>query len=160
VVRQIRLPWLSEAGPPDHGARKAEPVAEDLKWAEHTQHLPFIIGYEQGLAEAKAKHKPLMFFVTTTWCGWCMKHAQENFCNETVKSLLDKFVLVIVDGDSEPEALAALDAKRGFPHPIFQSAVGERLAEQVGYAPVDVFTKVIEDALAKEPPANCPLSQK
>jgi formylglycine-generating enzyme required for sulfatase activity len=130
-------------------AVERDSLGEDSKWAEQTQHLPFVISYEQGLAEAKAKNKPLMFFVTTTSCGWCKKHAQENFNDDTVKSLLDNFVLVIVDGDTEPEALAALDAKRGFPLLIFQSAAGEKLAEQVGYAPVDVFTKVIEDALAK-----------
>ena len=56
-----------------------------------------------------------MWLVQETRC-------QENFGDETVKSLLDKFVLVIVDGDTEPEALAALEAKQGFPHLIFQSA--------------------------------------
>jgi thiol:disulfide interchange protein len=132
---------------------EAAPPADDPKWAEHTQRLPFVIGYEKGLAEAKAKDKPLMLFVTTTWCGWCTKLAQENFNDETVKALLGKFVLVIVDGDTEPEALAALEAKQGFPHLIFQSAAGQRLAEQVGYAPVDVFAKVVDDALAKAGPA-------
>ncbi|HUY33611.1 MAG TPA: thioredoxin family protein [Pirellulales bacterium] len=122
---------------------------EDSKWADHTQHLPFIIGYEKGLAEAKARNKPMMLFVTTTWCGWCKKLAEENFNDSTVKKLLDNFVLVIVDGDTEPDALTKLGATEGFPHLIFQSNSGEKLGEHVGYLPLADFKKVVEGALAK-----------
>jgi thiol:disulfide interchange protein len=141
-----------DAGTPadeTQAADETEPADADSKWADHTQKLPFIIGYEIGLAEAKAKDKPLMLFVTTTWCGWCKKHAEENFNDDSVKALLDKFVLVIVDGDTEPDALTKLGATEGFPHLIFQSTSGEKLGEQVGYSPVDEFKKVVEDALAK-----------
>lgn len=117
------------------------------KWAEHTQQLPFVVGYEKGLAEAKAQNKPAMLFVTTTWCGYCTKLAHENFTDTEIKSLLGNFVLVIVDGDTEPDALSALNSTEGFPHIIFQSASGERLSEQLGYAPVADFKKVIQEAL-------------
>ena len=30
-----------------------------------------------------------MFFVTTTWCGWCKKLARENFRDPEVKKLLN-----------------------------------------------------------------------
>jgi len=131
------------------GTAPAGGVDEGAKWADHTQQLSFVIGYEKGLAEAKAQDKPLMLFVTTTWCGWCKKHAEENFNDASVKDLLDQFVLVIVDGDTEPDALTKLGATNGFPHLIFQTVSGEKLGEQVGYAPVDEFKKVVEDALAK-----------
>jgi thiol:disulfide interchange protein len=142
----FRVARTADGGAP---ALESEPLPEDPKWAAHSQHLPFTIGYDNGLAKARVKNKPLMLFVTTTWCGWCKKHAQENFNDEAVKALLDKFVLVIVDGDTERDALAKLGATRGFPHFIFQSSTGERLAEQLGYAPVNAFKKVVEDALAK-----------
>jgi thioredoxin-related protein len=121
----------------------------DAKWADHTQKLPFVIGYEKGMAEAKAQNKPAMFFVTTTWCGWCKKHAEENFNDSEIQDLLGKFVLVIVDGDTEKDALITLGANQGFPHFIFKSSKDEKLGEQLGYSPVEEFKTLLEDTLAK-----------
>jgi thiol:disulfide interchange protein len=127
---------------------KSQASDEASKWADHTLHLPFIIGYEEGLSEAKAQKKPMMLFVTTTWCGWCKKLAEENFNDPRVKELLSQFVLVIVDGDTEKEVTAKLGVD-GYPHLVFQSSSGQKLGEQQGYAPVAEFTKVVEAALAK-----------
>ena len=60
--------------------------------------LPFFLGYENGLAAAKSSNKPVMFFVTATWCGWCKRLARESFTDPQIKKLLENFVLVIVDG--------------------------------------------------------------
>lgn len=119
------------------------------EWNDHTQHLPFILGYENGMAAAKAANKPAMLFVTTTWCGWCTKLADESFTDPEIKKLLDNFVLVIVDGDTEQKALQTLGADEGFPHVIFQSSSGTKLGEQVGYAPAPEFKQVVQDALDK-----------
>ena len=68
-------------------------------WDEHTQGLPFVVGYDKGMNAAAAENKPVMMFVTTTWCGLCRKLAEENFNDTEVKELLTNFVCVIVDGD-------------------------------------------------------------
>lgn len=117
-------------------------------WAEHTQGLPFIFGYEKGLAAAAEQKKPAMMFVTTTWCGWCKKLAEENFNDAEVKDLLSNFVCVIVDGDEEKSAARKLGAN-GYPHLVFLSSTGEKLEEQSGYAPVDVFKPLVKKALEK-----------
>jgi thioredoxin-related protein len=90
-----------------------------------------------------------MVFVTTTWCGWCKKLAEENFNDPEVKKLLEEnFVCVIVDGDTEKETAKKFGV-RGFPHIIFQSQQGDVLEECKGYRPVDKFKPLVEQALAQ-----------
>jgi len=117
-------------------------------WADHTQGLPFIVGYDEGMKAATEQKKPVMMFVTTTWCGYCKKLAAENFNDPEVKDLLSNFVCVIVDGDEEKSAASRLGSK-GYPHLVFLSADGEKLGQQSGYAPVAVFKPLVQEALEK-----------
>lgn len=117
-------------------------------WDEHTQGLPFVIGYDKGMNAAAAENKPVMMFVTTTWCGWCKKLAEENFHDAEVKELLTNFVCVIVDGDEEAGAAQKLGAS-GYPHIVFLNSQGEKLEENSGYAPVAEFKAVVQRALDK-----------
>ncbi|MGD9645966.1 MAG: thioredoxin family protein [Pirellulales bacterium] len=116
------------------------------KWADHTQGLPFVIGYDAGMAKAQAEKKPAMLFVTTTWCGWCKKLAADDLTDPDVRRLLELFVLVIVDGDTEKGAARALGAN-GFPHIVFKGPDGEDLGTIPGYVPVDQFKAAVEQAL-------------
>lgn len=118
-------------------------------WSDHKQGLPFIMGYEQGLEASRAQGKPAMMFVTTTWCSWCKRLSGESFQDETVKKLLQNFVLVIVDGDVEREALVKLRANEGFPHVVFLSQGGQRIGECKGYKPVEEFKRIVESALSQ-----------
>ncbi|GIW92351.1 MAG: hypothetical protein KatS3mg110_0392 [Pirellulaceae bacterium] len=118
-------------------------------WDHHTQGLPFVFGYEKGLAEAKAQQKPAMLFVTTTWCGWCKKLAKESFRDEEIRRLLtDHFVCVIVDGDTEKQAVGQLNV-RGYPHVIFVDSEGHRVSECRGYVPKEEFKKIVEKAIQR-----------
>lgn len=129
------------------------------QWREHTQGLPFVIGYQQGLEQAQAQGKPAMMFVTTTWCGWCKRLAQESLNDPEVRDLLEHFVCVIVDGDTEPEAKAQLGAADSYPDIVFVSPQGQRLAECSGYKPVNEFKPLVQLALQQVPTAgsNAPL---
>ena len=123
-------------------------LAGPKDWDDHTQGLPFVFGYEEGMAAASSQNKPAMLFVTATWCGWCKKLAQENFNDEEVKELLSNFVCVIVDGDVETQAAAKLGAN-GYPHIVFVSPTGDKLSECSGYASVSEFKPLVEQALEK-----------
>ncbi len=118
-------------------------------WDEHTQGLPFVIGYEQGMKQAEAEKKPAMMFVTADWCGFCTRHAEENFNDPEIKELLSNFVCVIVDGDKEKIARLKLNATNGYPHFVFLSHDGTKLAESFGYTPVEAFKPIVEEALSK-----------
>lgn len=119
------------------------------EWQDHAQGLPFVLGYEKGMEIAKSQDKPAMLFVTTTWCGWCTKLAKENFNDPEVKDLLKNFVCVIVDGDTEKEATRQLGATQGYPHIIFVSATGVKLADCLGYKPVSEFEPIVQEALQR-----------
>ena len=42
-------------------------ASPEEKWKGHTGKLPWIIGYEKGMAEAKFSGRPAFIFFTTTW---------------------------------------------------------------------------------------------
>jgi len=119
------------------------------KWSDHTQGLPFVLSYEKGLEVAKSQDKPAMMFVTTTWCGWCKKLSEENFNDPDVAKLLESFVCVIVDGDTEKDAKTQLGATGGYPHLVFLSQDGNKIGECLGYLPVKDFKPIVEAALAQ-----------
>ena len=124
-----------------------DPALEE-KWAEHTQGLPFVVGYRRGVNLAEEQGKPVMLFVTTTWCGWCKKLSKESFNEQEIKELLKNFVCVIVDGDTEKSALTELGATEGYPHVIFVSQEGEKIGECLGYRPATEFKAIVEQALS------------
>jgi thioredoxin-related protein len=127
------------------GCKSSTPTPD--KWAEHTQGLPFIVGYDEGRAAAAAQGKPAMMFITTTWCGWCKKLANESFNDPEIRNLLANFVCVIVDGDTESDAMRKLGAGGGFPQIVFVSPGGEILGGCLGYVPAEKFKSVTEEAL-------------
>lgn len=138
-------------GTTDEPAASATPSAETTEsdpWAEHKHGLTFVHGYEQGIEQVKASGKPGMFFVTTTWCGPCKKLASENFTDRQVRELLDEFVLVIVDGDTDNAGLEAFETE-GFPHIVFLSSDLEKVGEVLGYTPPAEFTPVVQQALQR-----------
>lgn len=63
------------AGEPAESTPAEKPAAEkpaagktDMgKWVGYDEHLPFILGAEKGLAEAKSQGKPAFFFYGATW---------------------------------------------------------------------------------------------
>lgn len=123
--------------------------AKHDEWADHTQGLPFVFGYDRGMAEAKSQSKPVMLFVTTTWCGWCKKLAEEDFNDPEIRKLLsEKFVLAIVDGDTESGPAAKLGAQ-GFPYIVFQDPAGNKIGVCEGYKPAKEFKPLVESALAQ-----------
>ena len=119
------------------------------QWREHTQGLPFVIGYQKGLELAQAQGKPAMMFVTTTWCGWCKRLSQESLNDAEVRDLLENFVCVIVDGDTEQEAKSQLGVSASYPDIVFVSPQGERLSECSGYKPVNEFKPIVQAALQR-----------
>ncbi len=130
-------------------SQRSSGKAGTADWEHHTQGLPFVIGYEAGMAQAKAQGKPAMLFVTTTWCGWCKKLAAESFHDNEIREMLSKhFVCVIVDGDTEQSTTAKFGV-RGYPHVIFVQPDGKKLGECRGYVAKDTFKKIVEEALAK-----------
>ncbi len=122
-------------------------------WSEHTHGLPFVVGYERGVKAAEESGKPTLFFVTTTWCGWCKRLARDNFDDPSIRPLLEQFTLVLVDGDTEHAASRKLNPSGGVPHIVIQSPDGEVVQEITGYRPPDEFRELLQQAVESSPAA-------
>ncbi|WP_417744126.1 thioredoxin family protein [Rosistilla oblonga] len=127
---------------------KAEVQASPEVWDEHTVGLPFVFGYDEGLAKAKAEGRPAMVFLTTTWCKWCKRMSATCLQDPEIRTLLEQnFVLVLVDGDQESAVKRKLK-NTGYPHIVFISPDEQILASQNGFAEPDAFKQVIAQALS------------
>jgi len=138
--------------PPSPSAGTASPSQSSAvpgKWADHTQGLPFLVGYDEGRRASESQNRPAMMFVTTTWCGWCKKLADDDFNDPEIRKLLQQFVCVIVDGDTEQQAVRQLDATEGFPTIVFLSPAGDRLGGCLGYKGPREFKDLLQNALGR-----------
>lgn len=127
-------------------ARAAKSAEKD--WSHHMGGLPFVVGYEKGMAKAKADKKAVMVFTTTTWCGWCTKLAQDTFSNPDVRKALEPFVFVLVDGDVEKDVVQKFGVK-GFPNLRFQTVDETELGTIGGYRKPAKFLEELRPILAK-----------
>jgi thioredoxin-related protein len=112
--------------------------------------------FNDGLAEAENSDKPILVFVSTTWCSYCRKMREDTFADDRIiNRLKDSFVAVAIDGDagntvrykgrqfSEKDFTRALRV-RGFPTTIFFDSGGEIVFGQPGYIPPEQFEVVLE----------------
>lgn len=97
---------------PDPGATSAAAAAIDWR--------PF----DDGLAQAKAEHKPICLVVYTTWCPHC-KNYSRVFEDARVVERARDFVMIRIDADQEP-AIAARFAEDGqyIPRTFFLASDG------------------------------------
>jgi protein-disulfide reductase (glutathione) len=70
-------------------------------WGETIAWRPF----SEGLAEAKRERMPVMLVVHTAWCGKCKALKHSAFRDPALHALSERFVMVNLDQDSQPEAL-------------------------------------------------------
>lgn len=147
------LSALAAAGDKEPKAGK-EPKAAKSKselpaaWEHHAGKLPFVLGFEKGMASVRETGKPPMYFFTTTWCGWCKKLAGESFVDDEVVKVLEKFTPIIVDGDTE-KATCSKYGVTGFPKIVFADLKGEAVVSVGGYKPKAEFLASAQDAAKK-----------
>jgi thioredoxin-related protein len=114
------------------------------------------LGYDEGLAKAKAEDKHLFVNFTTSWCGFCKKMNRTTFVDGDVVSMMDSnFVAVMVDGDSkyqldiEGYRISERDLTRGefkvasYPTYFFLKPDGEKLGALRGYQVKDQLMKYL-----------------
>jgi len=134
------------AGAPDGPWLDPESPA-GTRWKDHVGDVRFVLGSDAGRTLAREQSKPAMFFVTTTWCRYCRLMASENFRDPAIETLLERFVCVLVDADSEPDAARGLGAV-GYPHVRVTTSAGGSIDEVSGAQPSGRFRVFLERALA------------
>ena len=123
-------------------------VIDPEKWASHTQGLDFTFGYETGLSKAASAEKPALIFVTTTWCGYCKKLANDCFTDGEVQERLGFFELVLVDGDVEKETCRYLGVD-SYPTLIMKHEDGRTFGRIDGAVSKEEFIQLTDEALGK-----------
>lgn len=163
----LGAPACIDASPWDDGAAAPKPaVAEAPPAAKRTATAPShgfndAIAWrtlEEGLAEAKADHRPLMLVVHASWCSRC-KELKPKFTEPRIAELSESFVMVNADQDLSPEVLGYgpdgqylprvlfLDPVTGQPDAALQNPNRERY--HYYYGPRDDLAGMMEKALAR-----------
>lgn len=65
--------------------------------------VEFLTDYRAAVEQARAESKPLLVFFTARWCDYCRRMRSDAFSQQAVRDLSERFVLVAVDADDEPE---------------------------------------------------------
>ena len=108
--------------------------------------LPFVVGYEAGVAEAQRQNKPLLVFFTAEWCHYCHAMAAEALSQEVVVRIAERFVCVLVDADAEPEVCRQYRV-RAYPTVQFLSPTGVPLNRMTGKQPAQQVVMEMQAAL-------------
>jgi thioredoxin:protein disulfide reductase len=115
---------------------EASPVA--VRDGLPTSGKPVFVGLEQGLATAKAEHKPMLIDFGAEWCAACKELEAKTYPDPAVRKETARFVMVKVDGTEETDAIDALYEKYGvpgLPTVVFLSSNGAQVqaAKLVGF---------------------------
>lgn len=112
--------------------------------------------WDQGLAEAQAKSKPVLVDVYTDWCGWCRRMDRDVYARDDVRASLEKrFVAVKLNAEADDAAryrgrdftsrsIASGFRVTGYPTTIFLRPNGDHIVNVPGYIPADRFLLLLE----------------
>ncbi len=116
--------------------------------------IPWVYDLDQGIAQAKAKGKPLMVDFMATWCPPCKAMEDSTFSHPEVMRKAAEFVAVRIDVDKQGEVANKYNANArkyggvGIPNVLFMTAEGEKLMHPIGYRSPAAFLAVMDSALA------------
>jgi thioredoxin-related protein len=120
--------------------------------AEETprQHLDAIFqhfSYSAAWTAAQKNNRPLMLYVTTSGCPYCVKMAQSTLKNREIRSLVaDSFETVYVDRIAQAKLVAKLNI-RYYPTTILVSTNNQVLDVIEGYVEPMTFQRRLQTNL-------------
>ncbi|SDX30876.1 Thioredoxin-like [Lutibacter oricola] len=98
----------------------------------NSKSINWIHSYEDGLKMSKLLNKPILLDFTALWCGPCRKMDRDVWSKEDVKLIMNNFVPVKVDFDTEKELVRKYSVK-GIPYIFIIDAWGSELYSFIGY---------------------------
>lgn len=133
-----------EAGPADPTPRKAK------DWSGHMGDLPFVVGYEAGMKEAKFTGRPPMFVVTRASSARGAALGVTAWKDGIVLKNVASYTPVLIDMDVEAEAVAKFPTVAD-PAVLWVDLGGELIFMAQGSSPLDLFR--ISTGIARD---RCP----
>jgi len=130
-----------QATAPSHG------YGEQIAWR----------GLDEGLTEARSLGRPLMLVVHTSWCPRC-RELKPRFSDPALVETSERFVMVNIDQDEEPQSLRYGPDGQYVPRILFLDAQGQvdatlsnaaRNKYKYFYMPQDDLVGLMQQALAR-----------
>ena len=128
----------------------ALPIAATARSAPKEAEAPpgvawFEGSFAEALAEARARHLPLMVDVYATWCGPCHALDREVFARGDVAAEARHYLPVKLDGESEDgEEVRTRYNVVGFPTVLFLTPEGEEIDRLFGFVPPEEFVRAMQ----------------
>ncbi len=94
--------------------------------------LSWLTNYEQGVAQARREHKPMILMLYADWCKWCHRMFDEVLPDERLVALRGDFVWVRINSDQNKEYMERFGQK-GFPMLVVLSTEGKELKKFRGF---------------------------
>lgn len=139
-------PRPREASAPAHG------YGDKIAWR----------GLDEGIAEARALGRPLMLVVHAAWCPRC-RELKPRFFDPALAAASERFVMVNLDQDDDPQALRYGPDGQYVPRVLFLDAQGRvdatlsnagRSKYKYFYMPHDDLVGVMQQALDRHDHAS------
>ncbi len=115
--------------------------------------------WDPALFDRAAKeHKYILLHMAAVWCHWCHVMEGTTYRDPAIqKTILEKFIAVRVDQDSDPE-LSYRYENWGWPATIMFDKDGNEIFKRRGYIPPELFAKLLV-AVIEDPSALPALSR-
>lgn len=129
--------------------------ANDLTW----------LGFNDGYALAKKKHKIMLVDVYTDWCGWCKRMDRDTYEKPEIVAMLNKDFVAIKFNPEIPNVMYTFEGKQyngqqlaavisnnqlnGYPTTIFMYPRDKKMNVISGYYDAPRFKGVLE-SIVKE----------
>lgn len=134
----LAIGYVAFNSPPQHKADtldgRPQVAAEKWDMFEPKANDP----YREALKKSKAENRPIFLFFSMKTCGPCNKMKAETFVDANVKSRLDRYIWVEVDGPVRKD-LAEKWSVEGYPTYIFIDYKEQPLKRASGFLDAGQF---------------------
>ena len=110
-------------------AQESEAKGKEGKW---------FTSLSEALAAAQEAKSLVLVDAYADWCVWCKKLEKETFSDPKVQAQMEKFTLLKIDTDRQPE-LAQRYGVTGLPTTLVLDAKGKVVLIQAGFMPPEAY---------------------
>ena len=113
---------------------------------ENKSPLPTLV--RDALDKASKEDKLVLLDFYASWCGPCKRMSKETLANPTVAKELERFIVLKVDTDKNPE-ISKWYGVAGIPDVRILAADGTELDKIIGFKPASEFQQILAKAKSR-----------
>lgn len=109
--------------------------------------VPWRTDINAAIQEADQSRKPLVVYLTATWCGPCQQMRRTTFADRDVEAAMNDFVPVKIDIDQQRDVAVRYARGNGMPQFIMVTPDGRVVRHTEGYLDAETFVKWLQGAV-------------